>query len=137
MTTIRFLAHRWPAWLALALAVATFADGLPPTSFLAALLVVMPLCYLAFGAVRRDLGAPGDRRPLAVQTAGLVVFCAWAAVALLLDGRTALYVVAAGWFAHALWDLAHHHGGRVVPRAWAEWCGVVDLSGALAIVLLV
>ncbi|MFE1349657.1 hypothetical protein [Streptomyces sp. NPDC058757] len=134
MTTIRFLAHRWPAWLALALAVATFADGLPPTSFLAALLVVMPLCYLAFGAARGELG---DRRALTVQAAGLAVFCAWAAAVLLLDGRTALYVVAAGLFAHALWDLAHHRAGRVVPRAWSEWCGVVDAAGALAIVLLV
>ncbi|MEU2548771.1 hypothetical protein ABZ618_25590 [Streptomyces roseolus] len=134
MTTIRFLAHRWPTLLALVLAVATFADGVPPASFLAALLVVMPLCYLAFGAVRGELG---DRRALTVQTAGLVLFCAWAAVALLVDGRAALYVVAAGWFAHALWDLAHHRTGRIVPRAWSEWCGVVDASGALAIVLLV
>ncbi|MFF5504728.1 hypothetical protein [Streptomyces roseolus] len=134
MTTIRFLAHRWPTLLALGLAVATFADGVPPTSFLAALLVVMPLCYLAFGAVRGELG---DRRALTVQTVGLVLFCAWAATVLLVDGGTALYVVAAGWFAHALWDLAHHRAGRVVPRAWSEWCGVVDASGALAILLLV
>uniref|UniRef100_UPI001CEC9972 hypothetical protein n=1 Tax=Streptomyces sp. NK15101 TaxID=2873261 RepID=UPI001CEC9972 len=109
MTTIRSLAHRRPTWLALALALATFADGLPPASFLAALLVVMPLCYLAFGAVRGELG---DRRALAVQTAGLVVFCAWAAAVLLMDGRAALYVVAVGWFAHALWDLWHHRTGR-------------------------
>ncbi|MEU5216820.1 hypothetical protein AB0G79_11590 [Streptomyces sp. NPDC020807] len=133
MTTIRFLAHRWPTWLALALALATFADGLPPASFLAALLVVMPLCYLAFGAVRGDLG---ERRTLAVQTAGLVAFGAWAATALLLDGGNALYVVAVGWFGHALWDFAHHRGGRVVPRAWSEWCGVVDASGAVAIFLM-
>ncbi len=134
MTTIRFLARRRPTVLALVLAVATFADGLPPTPFLAALLVVMPLCYLAFGAVRGELG---DRRALTVQTTGLVVFCAWAAAVLLAGGRTALYVVAAGWFAHALWDLRHHRTGRIVPRAWSEWCGVVDASGALAIVLLV
>ncbi|GGU83208.1 hypothetical protein GCM10010275_18030 [Streptomyces litmocidini] len=129
---VRFLVHRGPTRLALALA--TFADGLPTASFLAALLVVMPLCYLALGAVRGELG---DRRTLAVQAAGLVVFRAWAAVALLLDGRTALYAVAVGWFAHALWDLSHHRTGRGVPRAWSEGCGVVDASGVLAVVLLV
>ncbi|WP_435188663.1 hypothetical protein [Streptomyces sp. bgisy126] len=131
--TIRFLAHRWPTLLALALTLVTFVDGAPPTGFLAALLVVMPLCYLGFGAARGELS---DRRTLAVQLAGLAAFCAAAVLVLSLDGRPALYVLAAGWFAHGLWDLAHHRLGRVVPRAWSEWCGVVDASGALAILLL-
>ncbi|MFZ4300400.1 hypothetical protein ACOZE3_21125 [Streptomyces cinereoruber] len=125
--TIRFLAHRRPTLLALALTLVTFVDGAPPTGFLAALLVVMPLCYLGFGAARGELR---DRRTLAVQLAGLVAFCAAAALVLSLDGR------AAGWLAHGLWDLVHHRSGRVVPRAWSEWCGVVDVSGALAILLL-
>ncbi|CAL9637489.1 hypothetical protein SUDANB96_06279 [Streptomyces sp. enrichment culture] len=129
-----FLAHRWPTLLALALALATFLDGMPPTRFLAALLVVMPLCYLAFGAARGEFG---DRRALAVQLAGLAGFVALAAAALAADGELALWVLAGGWCAHAVWDLAHHLSGAVVPRAWSEWCGVVDASGAAAIVLLI
>ncbi|MGW0122451.1 hypothetical protein [Streptomyces sp. NPDC003327] len=132
--TIRSLGRRWPTLLALALALVTFVDGLPPTGFLAALLVVMPLCYLGFGAVRGELR---DRRALVVQLGGLLGFCALAALTLALDGRVALHAVAAGWFAHAFWDLVHHRSGRCVPRAWSEWCGVVDASGALAILLLV
>jgi hypothetical protein len=132
--TISFLAHRWPTLLALALALVTFVDGVPPTRFLAALLVVMPLCYLAFGVARGELG---DRRTLLVQLAGLVGFTALAATALTVTGDLALWVVALGWFAHAVWDLVHHRTGSVVPRAWSEWCGVVDASGALAIVLLI
>jgi hypothetical protein len=42
-------------------------------------------------------------------------------------------VLAAGWLAHAAWDLAHHHADRVVPRWYAELCMVCDLivAGAL------
>jgi hypothetical protein len=116
-----------------ALVVVTFADGAAPFELLAALLVVMPLCYLAFGARRRELGT---RRALAVQLAGLVVFTAVGLLALAVGPPGAGYVVAAGWFAHGVWDAVHHRTGKVVPRAWSEWCGVVDFLGAAAIVLL-
>ncbi|MFI6411573.1 hypothetical protein [Streptomyces sp. NPDC050585] len=127
------LTRRWPTFLALALALVTFVDGVPPLAFLAALLVAMPVCYLVFGAFRGELR---DRRTLAVQVAGLAGFGALAALALAADARWGLYVAAAGWFAHGVWDLVHHRSGRVVPRAWSEWCGVVDVSGALAILVL-
>ncbi|GAB3819170.1 hypothetical protein [Micromonospora zhanjiangensis] len=45
-------------------------------------------------------------------------------------------LVAAGWFGHAVWDAAHHRARRVVPRGYAQWCGVVDLLGTAAILLL-
>ncbi|GGX18298.1 hypothetical protein [Streptomyces chryseus] len=125
--------HRWPTLLALALAVATFADGLPAPEFLAALLVVMPLCYLLFGALRAELRPP---RVLALQIAGLLGFAAVALTALAVDETLGLHLLAAGWLAHAVWDFAHHRTGKVVPRAWAEWCCVVDACGALAMTLL-
>ncbi|UQX04588.1 hypothetical protein [Streptomyces sp. RerS4] len=131
--TLTVLAHRWPTLLALTLVLVTFLDGLPPTRFLAALLVVMPLCYLAFGAARDELRS---RRTLALQLAGLAGFSTLAAVALVVDGSWALWVLAVGWFAHAAWDFVHHRSGAVVPRAWSEWCGVVDAAGATAIVVL-
>lgn len=126
-------ARRWPTWLAVGLVVVTFADGSAPLELLAGLLVVMPLCYLAFGAARRELGT---RRALAVQVAGLLGFTAVALLAFAVDPPSARYLVAAGWFAHGVWDLVHHRTGKVVPRAWSEWCGVVDLLGASAILLL-
>lgn len=127
-------ARRWPTWLAVALVVVTFADGAAPLGLLAALLGVMPLCYLAFGAARRELGTG---RALAVQVAGLLGFTALALSALVVDLPGARYLVAGGWFAHGVWDFVHHRTGKVVPRAWSEWCGVVDVLGAAAILLLI
>ncbi|MFF5448685.1 hypothetical protein [Streptomyces sp. NPDC012888] len=127
-------ARRLPTLLALALAVVTFADGVPPLGFLAGLLVVMPLCYLAFGVLRGELR---DRRALLVQTGGLLGFTGLALCALAAGGTAGLALVAAGWLAHAGWDLAHHRSGKVVPRAWSEWCGVVDAAGAVAMTALI
>jgi hypothetical protein len=130
---LKALGHRWPTLLALALVLATFGDGLPPRERLAGLLAAMALCYLLFGFLRGELRPPGI---LALQIAGVVGFGAVTLVALAVDGSLGLYVVAAGWLAHGVWDFAHHRTGRVVPRAWSEWCGVVDVLGAVCIALL-
>jgi hypothetical protein len=124
------VARRWPALSALALGAATFADGLPGRGFLAALLAAMPVCYLLFGAFRRSFGG---MRTAAVQVAGLLVFGAAAAAAVSVGESAGLRLLAAGWAAHAVWDFVHHRTGRVVPRAWSEWCCVVDLCGAAAL----
>ncbi|MET9437100.1 hypothetical protein [Streptomyces sp. NPDC006551] len=128
---LRALGHRWPTLLALALAVTTFVDGLPAPAFLAGLLVAMPLCYLLFGALRGELGRPGV---LIVQLAGLLGFAAVASAASAVDETLGLFFLAAGWLAHGVWDFVHHRTGQVVPRAWSEWCCVVDVCGALAMV---
>ncbi|MFF8274893.1 hypothetical protein ACF05T_02065 [Streptomyces lateritius] len=129
----RALGHRWPTLLALALALATFVDGLPPVPLLAGLLGVMPVCYLIFGAFRRELGRPGV---LVLQVAGLLGFAAVALTALAVDDTLGFRLLAVGWLAHAVWDFVHHRNGKVVPRAWSEWCCAVDASGALAMLLL-
>ncbi|MET9803741.1 hypothetical protein [Streptomyces sp. NPDC006368] len=131
-SALRRLGHRWPTWLALAMVAVTFGDGSPPVDTLAGVLVTMPLIYLAFGAFRGELG---HRRTLALQLAGLLGFTGLAAVAVITDEPAARWLVAAGWLAHAAWDFVHHRTGRVVPRAWSEWCGVVDLLGAVGILL--
>ncbi|MFC8916869.1 hypothetical protein ACFT5C_13970 [Streptomyces sp. NPDC057116] len=125
--------HRWPTVLALALVVATFFDGVPPLGLLAGLLVSMPLCYVLFGALRGELRRPGV---LPLQLAGLVGFVAVALIALAVDDTLGRYVLATGWLAHGVWDFAHHRADRVVPRAWSEWCCVVDAFGAVAIVVM-
>ncbi|WP_344485358.1 hypothetical protein [Glycomyces endophyticus] len=48
----------------------------------------------------------------------------------------ALYAVAAGWFAHGVWDVAHHRADAGVARTGAEWCAVVDLLIAAQLVLM-
>ncbi|MFF4168839.1 hypothetical protein [Streptomyces sp. NPDC001744] len=128
------LAHRRPTLIALVLAGLTFVDGRPAPEFLAGVLAAMPLFYLLFGAFRSELRRPGV---LAGQLAGLVGFAAVALSAVLLDGATALLVLAAGWLGHAVWDAVHYARARVVPRPWSEWCGVFDACGALALLLAV
>lgn len=87
VTTLR---HRWPTWLALALVVATFADGLPALEFLAWLLVVMSVCYLIFGSMRGEFRKPGV---LMLQTAGLLGFGVLALLASAVDHGLGWYVL--------------------------------------------
>lgn len=94
-------------------------------------LLVAAVVYLAWGSARRQLG---QRRWLTAQTAGVLAFAGIAIAAVAADLDTARYVLAAGWIAHAAWDLVHHHHDRVVPRWYAEACMVVDLC--LATLLL-
>ncbi|HET8717926.1 MAG TPA: hypothetical protein VFM50_09260 [Nocardioidaceae bacterium] len=86
--------------------------------------------YLVWGTARGDLAA---RRWLTAQTAGVLGFAAVAVVAAATDPAVARYVLAAGWLAHAGWDLVHHHADRVVPRWYAELCLICDvlIAGAL------
>lgn len=88
--------------------------------------------FLGYGVVR---GAyrPADGLPL--QTIAMVAFGAVAALALYANQAAGAYLVAAGLFAHAAWDVYHHRVNRVVSRSMAEFCCVLDLSLAAAIVI--
>jgi hypothetical protein len=132
---------RWlPLGAGLALGVAAILDVEPWTPFdiTTWLLPVLALIYLIFGAARGKLRRPGVLR---LQTAGLLGFGAVALLALFLDPAVGHYVVAAGWFGHAMWDVAHHRDLTqhraigVVPRWYAEACFVVDfLIGASLVI---
>lgn len=71
-----------------------------------------------------------------LQVAGLVVFGALAVAGLMAAPELGRYLVAAGWFAHGLWDLAHHRADAGVARSGAEWCAVVDVAIAAQLVVL-
>jgi len=43
------------------------------------------------------------------------------------------YVLAAGWFGHGQWDIAHHVANRMAPRWYAEFCTVADILAGYAI----
>lgn len=125
------LARRWPTGLALLMTVDIWVDPgvLSPWTML-----VLPGGYLVIGVARRTLRGPGV---LATQLAGLAVWVALTLVAVAAGGRTAAWLVAFGWLAHAGWDLVHHRTGRVVPRGYTEWCGVLDTSLAAVMVLAI
>ncbi|MFI6264823.1 hypothetical protein [Micromonospora sp. NPDC051006] len=125
------LARRWPSGLALLMTV----DSLAAPSVLSPwTMLVLPAGYLVIGAYRRRLNGPGV---LARQLAGLVVWSALALVAVGVGGRTAAWLVAFGWLAHAAWDLWHHRRGEVVPRGYAEWCAVLDVILGVTVVLAI
>ena len=105
-----------------------FADRVEP----ALVLLAVGLAAVAWGAIRGRFGQPS----FLLQAAGLVAWAALALAALILAPDAARYVVAAGWFAHGLWDLAHHRADAGVTRSAAEWCGVVDVLVAAELVIL-
>ena len=129
------LARRWPTGVAVVATAAslTLLSPLPEqvqvwTSAWCVLLAAV--IYLTWGTARGDLG---NRRLLTAQTAAVLGFGAVAMTAVAVDVDAARYVLAAGWLAHAAWDVVHHRIGRVVPRWYAETCLVADLTIATAL----
>ncbi|MDG4820653.1 hypothetical protein O7635_02155 [Asanoa sp. WMMD1127] len=118
----------WPAVLIGSVAIAPFKilDLNPSYALLVASAV-----FVAIGVARR---APG----FGVQVVAAVLFAVAAVIAIEAGSLTlGGAFVALGLLAHAAWDLYHHRHNRVVPRSYAEWCGVVDLVlGVVAIVLI-
>ncbi|MFI7657633.1 hypothetical protein ACIBTW_02000 [Micromonospora parva] len=125
------LAHRWPTGLALLMTVDMWVD---PSVLSPWTMLVLPGGYLLIGAVRGTLARPGV---LATQLAGLAGWGAVTLAAVVAGGRTAAWLVAFGWLAHAGWDLAHHRRGRVVPRGYTEFCMVLDVALAAVMVLAI
>ncbi|MFC8300677.1 hypothetical protein [Micromonospora orduensis] len=125
------LARHWPSALALLMTVDMWVDPgvLSPWTML-----VLPGGYLVIGMARRTLGGRGV---LATQLAGLAVWVALTLVAVTVGGRTADWLVAFGWLAHAGWDLAHHRNRLVVPRGYAEFCVVLDVALAGTMILAI
>ncbi|MEV0592172.1 hypothetical protein [Nonomuraea cavernae] len=124
------LVQRWPTWLGLLITFDSWSSpGTPPP----VLLVVLAGAYPVIGLFRRTLR---DRRVLALQLAVVAGYAALALVAMSADPVTARYLIAAGWLAHALWDLGHFVANKVVPRGYAEACIAIDLVIGLTILFL-
>jgi hypothetical protein len=87
----------------------------------------------AYGLIRGAGHAAGG---LPLQTTAMVVVGAVAAIALFVNEVVGAYLVAAGLLAHAAWDAYHHRVNRVVVRSMAEFCFVLDILLAAAIVIV-
>jgi predicted PurR-regulated permease PerM len=81
-----------------------------------------------YGTHRRSGGLP-------LQTIAMVAFGAIAAIALYASQTAGAYLVAGGLFAHAAWDVYHHSVNKVVSRSMAEFCCILDISLAVAIII--
>lgn len=73
---------------------------------------------------------------LRLQAIGIVFFCGVALAGLAVDPTIGVYVIAAGWFLHGMWDFVHIWRDRVVSKTFAEWCGVLDVLIAAQLVLM-
>ena len=123
------LRRRWPTALGLGATAVTLplVLRLPATlsvTVSAWSVLLAGVIYLAWGSARGDLTSA---RRLAAQTAAVLVLGAAAVAAAALEQKQALYLLAAAWFGHALWDLVHHRLNAVVPRWYAETCLASDL----------
>jgi hypothetical protein len=98
---------------------------------------VVVLAAVAVGAVAWGAGhGLHHEHDFRLQIAGMVVFGAFAVVALLVNVDVARYVLAAGWFGHAVWDWVHLSRKRVVEPSYAECCGTIDVLAAVGLVAL-
>ncbi|MEV4633580.1 hypothetical protein ACIBED_19910 [Rhodococcus coprophilus] len=78
-----------------------------------------------------------DSKPnMRLQVVGVVFFCGVALAGLAIDPTVGVYVIAAGWFLHGVWDFVHIWRDRVVSKTFAEWCGVIDVLIAAQLVLM-
>ncbi|MHA6618093.1 hypothetical protein [Pseudonocardia sp. DLS-67] len=71
-----------------------------------------------------------------VQLAGLAGFAAVAAAGLAIHPDVGRYLVAAGMLAHGIWDFVHMAKERTVSRSYAEWCGALDVTVAVGLVVV-
>jgi hypothetical protein len=128
------LARRWPIGIGIGAAAGlAVVAPLPDQARIwicAWSLLLAAVVYLAWGTARGDLG---NRRLLTAQTAAVLGFGAVALTTVAVAPAAARYVLAAGWVAHAIWDVVHHRIDRVVPRWYAETCLVIDLTLAAAL----
>lgn len=70
------------------------------------------------------------------QIAGLAGFGAIAVAAAATSPVVAGVLIAVGLVGHAVWDVAHHVRRAVVSRPYAEFCAVLDVTLAIAVIVL-
>ncbi|MFB9238799.1 hypothetical protein ACFFWC_25265 [Plantactinospora siamensis] len=168
--------HRWPTWLALALAAVTVPDVGDGSEL--ALVLVLAACAYLFMAVTDRVRCTWpvlvgfvvtvvvlklldiDPRPVfVVVTAALAVvgliggqlrgaglrrlqapaalgFVALGLISAPTHSSIGPYLLAAGLLGHAAWDAVHWRANRIVTRSFSEWCGVLDLTLGLGILVL-
>lgn len=128
------LGHREATWPVLGvLLVITVALMEQDPVLRASIYGAIALAVLVWSAIDGQLLRPGE---IHIQAIGLVGFGAFTLVGLAIDPDLGLYVAAAGWFLHGIWDLVHLRRDKVVQRSFAEWCAVVDILVAMQLLLL-
>ncbi len=99
-----------------------------------AVLLTAGAALVVVGLARGSLRGPG---PASLQGPAAVVFVGAGLTGTAVAPEAGLLVVAAGLIAHAAWDAYHWWADRIVVRSFAEWCGVLDLTLGIGILVLV
>jgi hypothetical protein len=122
----------WPALLVgmTAIIALRILDVIAPSAVFVSMSVLLLVWSAVCGLLRRS-------ESVRIQMLGMIGFIALSLVGLAIDPGVGLYVVAAGWFLHGVWDFVHLSNDKVVVRSYAEWCGVVDVLIAAELVFLV
>ena len=120
--------RRGATWPLLAAALAFFTL-LTAQRFVDPLLVMTGVAVVAgVVAIRRGAGAEA-----LLQLAAFAVIAVLVLVVPSVAPDVAAVMLAAGWAAHGLWDLWHVARRRIVAASFAEWCCVVDVLIAVAL----
>ncbi len=119
----------WPVLFALVATVVTLrllrADPWPA-------LTVTAVALIAAGLITGRLRGPGL---YALQSPVAAGFIALGLTAVAVPAGIGGYLVAAGLLGHAAWDAAHWRADRIVTLTFAEWCGVLDATLGVGILL--
>jgi len=95
------------------------------------------LLAAAVGATIWGAGHGRHREPdFRLQLAGMIGFAAVAVGGLAVHPDLGRYLVAAGMLAHGIWDWVHLAKDRTVARSYAEWCGALDVTVAVGLVIV-
>jgi hypothetical protein len=125
------------AWLlfALAFVVVLTSQELGGDAMATWVLIGMAVPFVGHALVAGARSRRGPDATFPRQTAAMVGFAVVAVGALALGDDAGAYVVAAGLLAHAAWDGYHHRRNEAVVRSYAEFCSVLDVLVAAAVVV--
>ena len=96
------------------------------------LLATFPLYYWAFALYANDFGALLNE----MLVGALFIGGAW--LAYKSKRRVSLIILAVGFVAHGVYDVAHHvlYNPSVAPAWWPEFCGAIDILLGLYVLWL-
>ena len=128
------IGHRVAAWPAFGLTFVFVGIGFVIDGFNAVLWICGIAAALAIFGFIREGWRPAWSLPL--QTAAMLVLAAAALLSLGSNHLIGGIIISAALFAHAGWDVWHHRTGRVVVPSLAEFCGVLDITAGIGVLVI-